>query len=85
MKRTKKETQRIIDRMNFVRELLAENGLILSGYDPGVLALQKTGLKDFDGIEQTVSLNFERTEWAWLEPILLELRKLRHESHSESK
>ena len=79
MSRTKKETQAIIKRMTFVRRLLKENGLELSGYDPGVTAFRKVG-KDIFGGDRFVSLDFERAEWAWLEPLLLELRKLRRQS-----
>ena len=68
---------RLSKRMTFVRRLLKENGLILSGYDPGVLALEKTGRKDSLGKHIVTSLCFERAEWAWLEPKLLELRRLR--------
>ena len=75
--RTKNETRRNVKRMAFLRRLLKENGLILSGYDPGVLALRNTGFKDHDGRDRCVSLNFDRAEWNWLEPLLIELRRLR--------
>ena len=78
--RSKKETQAILRRMTFLRRLLKENGLILSSYDPGVGALRKIGRNPFTKQWSTVSLDFGRTEWAWLEPLLLELRKLRRTS-----
>jgi hypothetical protein len=79
MNRTRKETQAIIKRATHLRRLLKENGLILGGFYPGVLAYKKIG-KDFDGRDRCVSLNFESPEWGWLEPLLLELRKLRRQS-----
>jgi hypothetical protein len=83
MRRTAKETQQIIKRMTFLRRLLKENGLMLSGYDPGVTAYKKIG-KDFDGRDRCVSMNFERAEWAWLEPLLVELRSLRRRVRKDS-
>ena len=78
--RTRKETKAILKRMTFVRRLLKENGLILAGYDPGVLAVRRIGKNPFTKQWHTVSLNFESAEWGWLEPLLLELRKLRRTS-----
>ena len=57
-------------RMTELRELLAEFGLSLRAYDPGVSASQKIGTKD-------LSLDFDGVEWAWLEPLLVELRDRR--------
>jgi hypothetical protein len=77
VRRSKKETSAIIKRASFLRRLLKENGLILGGFDPGVLAYQKLGKNPFTKQARLASLNFDRTEWAWLEPLLLELRALR--------
>ena len=77
MSRTSKETKRIIKRATFLRRLLKENGLILHGFDPGVSAFKKVGKNPFTKQWHLASLNFDSTEWAWLEPLLLELRRLR--------
>ena len=59
-------TDRIIARSRHLRELLEEFDADLIGFDPGVLAFH-------DG----VSIKFDANEWAWLEPLLIELRELR--------
>lgn len=77
MSRTSKETRAIIKRATFLRRLLKENGLILHSFDPGVAALKKIGKNPFTKQWHTASFNFDRAEWGWLEPLLLELRKYR--------
>ena len=77
MSRTNKEVRAITKRATFLRRLLKENGLILGGFDPGVLAYKKIGKNPFTKEWTTVSLNFDSNEWRWLEPLLLELRKAR--------
>ena len=89
MKRSKAQVKKIVRRAGFLRRLLKENGLILGGFDPGVLAYRKIG-KDFMGVERSISLDFSRQDWDWLEPLLLEMRKLRrvdsrHAGHSGDK
>ena len=82
-KRSKAEIDKITRRAGFLRRLLKENGLVLGGFDPGVLAYIKVG-KDFMGVERSVSIDFDRQQWGWLEPKLLELRKLRrYAAHDE--
>ena len=71
------ETAAIIKRATFLRRLLKENGLILGGFDPGVLAYQRAGKNPFTKQWHAVPINFGNTEWRWLEPLLLELRRLR--------
>lgn len=86
MSRTSKETRAIIKRATFLRRLLKENGLILGGFDPGVLAIKRVGKNHFTKKWHTVSLNFDSHEWGWLEPLLLELRKHRKQfAANESK
>jgi len=63
------EDKVIVSRMNEISDLLNEFGLTLSGYDPGISA--------FITKESTSMLNFDRGEWAWLEPLLKELKDRR--------
>jgi hypothetical protein len=77
MKRTKKETDEIIKRSNFLREILKENGLTLSGFDPGVIAFKIAGVNPYSKKQYCVALDFSSTVWEWLEPLLFELRNLR--------
>lgn len=83
--RSKKEVDQIVARMDFLRDLLKEFGASLYGYDPGVSAVLPN--PDRPGYAGTM-LDFERGEWAWLEPLLVELREKRernaalHEDHS---
>lgn len=77
MARMTAEDKALLARMKDLRELLAEFGLRLSGYDPGVTALinDKPGLRgDGWGGEP---ITFDSVEWKWLEPLLVELRQLR--------
>ena len=63
-------------RMNEIRDLLNEFGLHLGGFDPGVMAWTKQEEDSF-GHMVGDTLQFERAEWKWLEPILRELRNYR--------
>lgn len=66
-------------RMKEIRELLAEFGLRLCGYDPGVTASlidsPETAGRGYWG----EAISFEHNEWKWLEPLLNELRQLRQQ------
>ena len=64
MTNNKKKT---VARMNKAKYLLANFGLSLIGFDPGVLAITKDGY----------SISFDGIEWKWLEPLLLELQNYR--------
>lgn len=75
--RSSRETERIVQRADFLRDLLREFGVVLGGFDPGVLAHQRTGTMNYRGEEHTVTLDFGRAQWAWLEPLLVELRDRR--------
>lgn len=64
---TKSEDKAIFDRANFLRDLLQEFNAKLSSFGPGVTAL----------CERPEPLTFSEVEWAFLEPLLVELRELR--------
>ncbi len=85
--------QRIIAEMQEASALLAEFGLSLHGYDPGVTAYftpAATGLGSqphltrFSGVLGMPGqgawgepISFSRVEWRWLKPLLEELRERR--------
>lgn len=69
MKRLSKQDKELVQRIDELRELLAEFGLALHGYDPGVSAVRKDSPHTL--------LNFNFAEWQWLEPLLIELRQHR--------
>lgn len=73
MKRTKAEVKAIVARSKHLRELLDYFGLVLVGFDPGVSARNPNATDYF----KRLSYNFDSQEWAWLEPLLVELRDLR--------
>lgn len=75
MSKLTKEDKALIARMGFLRELLKEFGATLAGYDPGVTAFLPDGRRGNGYMGE--SLAFDGNEWAWLEPLLLELRGLR--------
>lgn len=62
-----KDDEALKIRMREVRALLGDFNLKLGGFDPGVTAVDASGH----------ALSFDRYEWAWLEPLLIELRKRR--------
>lgn len=63
------EDRKACERADFLSELLREFGARLGGFDPGVMAYlpNKSG----------TPIGFDRAEWAWLEPLLAELRDYR--------
>ena len=74
MSKLSAEDKKMVARMKEIRELIAEFGLTLSGYDPGITALLKGNPRlrgDGWGGEP---ITFDGTEWKWLEPLLVELR-----------
>jgi hypothetical protein len=83
MKRSKKEIDAIHAEAKRLRALLKAFGLTLGGWNPGVLAFQPTGRFDYHGRPTSTSLSFERREWAWLEPLLIELRQRRRDAAGE--
>lgn len=78
--RDKEETKRIIKRMDFLRDLLAEFDASLCGYQPGVTAFVK-GQKHQGRGYAGEALDFNYDEWKWLEPLLIELRDYRHKKY----
>jgi hypothetical protein len=65
-----KEEQRvIIARADELRNLVKEFGLELIGFDPGISA---SIIK-----WPNYSVHFDETEWAWLRPLLEELKTYR--------
>lgn len=67
------EDKKLVARMKEIRDLIAEFGLTLHGYDPGITASLKDNPKlrgDGWGGE---AITFNGTEWKWLEPLLQEL------------
>lgn len=70
------DDKRICAEMKEIRELIAEFGLTLSGYDPGITAFIKGKNIRGDGFAgEPISLN--DTEWNWLKPLLQELLAFR--------
>ena len=64
------EVEILVARSVELRELLAEFGLVLHGFDPGVEVY-------FADQHSRYPVNFDHTQWTWLEPLLKELRELR--------
>lgn len=60
-----------------LKTLLAEFGVTLLAFGPGV----RGRLKE-DGEEWVTSISFSGAEWAWLEPLLEELKR-RRESEAD--
>lgn len=85
MVRLTAENRRIAARMKKIRTLLMDFGLIPSGYGPGVTAFLKgqTHVRGDGCIGEPIT--FDALEWKWLEPLLLELRKLRRENTKKRK
>ena len=63
---TSKEKAEIVRRNDELRDLLAEFGATLVGWEPGVIAHAGNSRLDFGS-----------AEWKWLEPLLSELRAKR--------
>jgi hypothetical protein len=70
MNHTKTEANSRALRAKKINHLLKNFGLHLMGLDPGILARKHN---DMD----LMSYNFDANEWAWLEPLLIELRNFR--------
>src|SRR5688500_1673658 len=68
----------IVERMKETRELLADFGLVLHGYDPGVTAYVKSDPRAVGNGWAQEPISLDHNEWQWLEPLLNELRSLRH-------
>lgn len=77
-----KADKELIKRMTFIRRLLKEFGVTLSGYDPGVTGLWKDGKKNYLGKleDRYLNLDLGGVEWSWLEPLLVELRTHRRKA-----
>jgi hypothetical protein len=74
----------IIARTTFLRMLLREFGATLSGFDPGVTAILKVKGRIVRGRGfWGESMNFDGTEWSWLEPLLMELYLRRKGKYDE--
>lgn len=73
------EDRKLVARMKEIRELIAEFGLTLRGFDPGVTA----SFKDNPAIRGRgywgEAVSFDTNEWKWLEPLLKELLEYRKE------
>ena len=65
----------LLARMKELRELLSEFGATLCGYNPGVTAFLPNNIRGEGWMGE--SLSFDGIEWAWLEPLLKELRDRR--------
>lgn len=68
------ECKRLVKERDELRDLLGAFGATLSGWDPGVTAAIPG--KRGDGYFGE-SLSFNAIEWAWLKPLLMELRDRR--------
>jgi len=85
---TKTENQRIAAEAKELRELLDHFGLRLHGFDPGVTALfkedQPANRPHLGGAGRGFCgepITFSSIEWAWLKPLLEELRDRRRLSN----
>ncbi len=63
-------------RMTEIRELVKEFGLTLCGFDPGISAYVD-GRPDLRPSTWNGPFKLDDVEWAWLEPLLVELRSRR--------
>jgi hypothetical protein len=79
--RVSKADRAIIARAAHLRSLLAEFGVTLAGFDPGVTANiigKPAGSPGMRGAGfWGEHLSFSAREWGWLEPLLIELRERR--------
>lgn len=85
-KRVSAEDRALLKRMKEIRELLAEFGIHLAGHDPGVTAIIPEKAIAGPGVGAGYfgeHLAFDDTEWAWLEPLLKELRAYRRQERLE--
>jgi hypothetical protein len=70
----------VIKEMTEIRDLLAEFGLALSGYDPGITAMFKDRPSPVGDGWGGEPITLDREEWRWLRPLLEELRSRRKTS-----
>lgn len=75
---TKKEERALTLRLNKTRDLLKEFGVIPYAYDPGV----RCYVGNVEGDQFAPVVDFDEETWAWLEPLLQELRMYRKASAS---
>lgn len=78
---TNAEEACLLQQMKEDRELLAEFGLSLSGFDPGVTAFIKSSPQSRGDGWAGEPIEFSRIEWKWLKPLLVELQSLRLSNH----
>lgn len=71
----REECKRLIAERDELRDILGAFGATLSGWDPGVTAYLPNEIRG-DGY-MGESLTFDGIEWAWLKPLLIELRDRR--------
>lgn len=65
----KKQEREIVARMTEIRELLAEFGLVLSGYDPGITAYIRSEPNAQGGGWAREPISLDHSEWKWIEPL----------------
>lgn len=69
----------LVARMKEIRELIKEFGLTLCGYDPGISAYVDSRPKLIPS-SWNGPFKLDDIEWAWLEPLLVELRMRRKQT-----
>lgn len=74
-KAEREENKELIAERDELRPLLAEFGATLCGWDPGVTAYLPNKVRGDGWMGE--SLTFDGNEWAWLKPLLIELREAR--------
>lgn len=83
MRTSKAEAKKIRARAKDLRELFAEFGAHLSGFDPGATAfLVREPVVAYGQGSGCFGehLSFNSPQWGWLEPLLKELREYRRQS-----
>lgn len=73
---TREQTRVLIKRGEFLKKLMKEFDARLSAFDPGVMAIPEEEI-DPKTSAYRHALSFQGYEWAWLEPLLIELRNYR--------
>lgn len=76
MSRITAEDKKLLARMKEIRELIKEFGLTLCGYDPGISAYVDSR-PELRPSAWNGPFKLDDVEWAWLEPLLKELREYR--------
>jgi len=74
-KEKREENKRIAKMADELRDLLAEFGAHLSGFDPGVSAYLPGEARGVGYCGENLDFNY--SEWKWLKPLLEELRDAR--------